>query len=47
MTIELAKDFLSCLYGSEPLIANITVNVNFLSCLYGSEQYEVVVRQAH
>ena len=33
----LLHDFLSCLYGSEPLLDDGEVVVQFLSCLYGSE----------
>ncbi|EPR81180.1 hypothetical protein L292_1213 [Acinetobacter junii CIP 107470 = MTCC 11364] len=31
--------FLSCLYGSELLLAQATGFDNFLSCLYGSEPF--------
>ena len=33
-------DFLSCLYGSEPVTQNLDGLAGFLSCLYGSEQIE-------
>ncbi len=32
--------FLSCLYGSEQMLASFVLYIIFLSCLYGSEHLE-------
>nr|SHO03301.1 Putative uncharacterized protein [Moritella viscosa] len=31
------RGFLSCLYGSEPVLVSNSISSCFLSCLYGSE----------